>query len=106
MRIEYEQSGGYPGVRLTYRVDTDEVPRELAEEVVGLVKSSGIQDFHQQEAPSGSTRYRGALHYRLSILGDGAKRSFSFTDETVPAKLRPLLTLLQKLAIEQRRKGV
>jgi len=49
MRIDFECSGGYANIRLAYHVDTDELPQEVANEILELVESSGIFDLQQSE---------------------------------------------------------
>ena len=106
MRIDFECSGGYANLRLTYHVDTDELPQELAEELLRLVKSSGIFDLQQQsEVAPTSTGPPDVFFYKLSLYKGNRRKSLSFNDVTAPASLHPLLALLRKLALEQRQKG-
>ena len=42
MKIKFNSSGGYANLRLSYQVDTDEIPSQLAQELLALVDSSGL----------------------------------------------------------------
>jgi hypothetical protein len=105
MRIDFESSGGFANLQLTYRANTDELPQELAEELLKLIESSGFFDLQPGEVASTSPGPPDASSYRLSLSEGRRRNSLSFNDFTAPAQLRPLLERLQKLAIDQRRKG-
>jgi len=83
MHIDYECSGGYANIRLEYHTNTDELPQEVANELLSLVETS----------------------YRLSLYEGTWKKSLYLNDVTAPATLQPLLARLQELAWEQRRKS-
>jgi len=101
MRINFECSGGYLNLQLKYHVDTNELPRELAEELLGLVESSGVFDFQQD---STSTGFPDAISYKLSISQGGKTKSLMVNDATA-GTLHPLLARLYQLALYERRKA-
>ena len=105
MRIDFECSGGYANIRLTYHANTDELPQEVANEILGLVESSRIFDLQQSEVEPTSKGPPDVFFYRLSLYGGTMRKSLYFNDVTAPATLHPLLALLQELAWEQIRKG-
>jgi len=105
MHINFEFSGGYAYIKGKYRVNTDELSKEVAEELLRLVESSRIFDLQQSEVAPTASGPPDVFFYRLSII-EGKRRKFlSFSDVTVPASLHPLLALLRKLAMEQIGKG-
>lgn len=101
MRIDFEFSGGYANLRFEYHANTDELPEEVAKELLGLVESSGIFEIQQSEVATTSAGPPDVFFYRLSLYDAGRRISLSFNDVTAPVALHPLLALLRKLAIEQ-----
>ncbi|HZR83974.1 MAG TPA: protealysin inhibitor emfourin [Candidatus Binatia bacterium] len=104
MRIEFEMSGGYGGLfaksPLTYRVDVEALPEALRDELVGLVRSSAILD--EPIAPGTPSQARDLMTYRLRIADGERDVSVTLDDQSAPARIRPLLQRLQRLAIEAR----
>jgi hypothetical protein len=106
MRIDFESSGGLANLSLNYHTDTDTLPQEKADELKKLVKTSGFLDIQQNDIKSkGASGPPDVISYQLSIAEENKKKTLSFNDVTAPASLRPLLESLQKLAIDQKRKG-
>jgi hypothetical protein len=101
MRIDFEREGGYAPLRLEYHANTDELPQDIAEKLLDLVKSSGIMEIQQSEQAL-SKPFPDMFTYRLNLSEGESLRSFSFNDITIPASLHPLLELLQELALKQR----
>jgi len=105
MRIDFECSGGFANLWLTYRADTDELPQELTEELMRLVQGSGVFNLQPSEGAPTSSGRPDAFFYKLSLSEGSRKKTLSFNDVTAPATLHPLLAFLRKLALDQRRKG-
>lgn len=100
MRIDFEFSGGYAYIRAKYHANTDKLPKEVAEELLRLVESSGIFDLKQSEVAPTSAGPPDVFFYKLSLYEDGRSISLSFNDVTIPATVHPLLAFLRKLALE------
>ena len=105
MRIDFECSGGFAGLRLTYRADTNDLTKEVAEELMELIESSGFFDLEESEVAPSLAGPPDVFIYRLSLDEKGRRKSLSLNDVTAPPPMHRLLTLLRKLALEQRRKG-
>jgi len=107
MRIDFESSGGLANLQLSYHADTDSLPQEQAEELLRLVQSAGVFDLEQSTlTPKAANGPPDVFSYRLSLSDAGRQKALSFNDITAPASLQPLLGLLRKLALEQKRKGI
>jgi hypothetical protein len=104
MRIDFKCSGGFANLRLTYHADTNELPQELAEEILRLVESSGFFDIQKSEVVSTSSGPPDVFSYRISLSEGSKMQSLSCNDVTAPATLHPLLSFLRKLALKQGRK--
>jgi hypothetical protein len=103
MIIDFERSGGYANLRLRYRANTDELPLGVANDLRQLVDRSGILSLKPADLAPPSHDPPGAMRYRVAISQEGAVHSVELSDITVPPALRPLLTRLQELALEQKR---
>lgn len=104
MHIEFEISGGYANIDLTYRGDTDKLPPETANKLLGLIESSRVLELQQSEIAPGTAGPPDVFYYKLILYEGGQKKPLSFNDATVPDQLKPLLEFLQELAWERLRK--
>lgn len=103
MRIDFECSGGFANLRLTYHANTDELPQELAEEILRLVEISRFFDIQPSGVTSTSAGPPDVFSYQISLSEGNRKQSLSCNDVTAPATLHPLLALLRQIALDQRR---
>jgi len=103
--IDFEFFGGYANVQFKYHVDTDELPKEVSEELLRLIDSSGIFEIQQSEVTPTSAGPPDVFLYKLSLYDDGRRISLSLNDVTATENIHPLLALLRRLAIEQASKG-
>lgn len=104
MRIDFERSGGFANLLLTCHLNTDGMPQDQAEELVNLVKSSGVLDLQQSDvAPAAGGGVPDVFMYQLSLSESGKLKTLSFNDLTVPATMLPLLVFLQKRALDEKR---
>ena len=105
MLIDYESSGGYANLQLSYHANTDALPQEVADRISGLVESSGVFDLKQSDIVPSPSGPPDVFFYQLSLWDGSKQTNLSFNDVTAPASLRPLLSLLQKLAVDQKLTG-
>ncbi len=105
MRIDVEFSGGYANVRFTYHASTDELPNDVADELLRLVESGKVFEIQQSDVTPNSAGPPDVFFYRLSLREGGRRISLSFNDVTAPVTLHTLLALLRKLAMEKAMKG-
>ena len=105
MHIEYESSGGYANITLVYHANTDELPPEVASNLLRLIESSRVFELQQSDIASSKLGPPDVLSYKLTLHEEDKEKSLSFNDITAPKELRPLLTLLQDLAWEKAKKN-
>ena len=101
MHIDFESSGGYANIRTTYRGNTDELPKEIADKLINLVESSRVFELQESQVAPSSSGPPDLLNYKLTIQDRNRRTSLSFNDATTPDSLRELLTFLQELSREQ-----
>ncbi len=101
MVIDFICSGGFANLRLDYRANTDELPMGITKEILRLTGSSGIFDIQPNQITPSSVGPPDTILYQLTLTDGDRKTSLNFNDVTAPTELRPLLELLQKLAIQQ-----
>ena len=102
MRIEYKCSGGFGGLRLFYRGETDELPDEQAKELSDLVEAAGIFELTPKQLSQKSRRIPDDFACQLTVLKAGKRKTLSFDELGAPENLRRLSVHLRKLAIQQR----
>jgi hypothetical protein len=108
MQIDFASSGGFANLELAFRADTNTLPEEQAQELLRLIESSGVFDLKQDDLPSNPKAGAGppdVISYRLSLSESTKQNTLWFNDVTAPASVRPLLELLRKLALEEKKKG-
>ena len=102
MRIEYKCSGGFGGLRLAYRGETDDLPSEQAKELSDLVEAAGIFELTPKQLSKKSTTIPDDFSCQLTVLKAGKRKTLSFNELGAPANLRRLSVHLRKLAIQQK----
>jgi hypothetical protein len=108
MLIDFSSSGGFANLALAYRVDTNTLPEEQAKELESLVESSEVFNLEQDDTtpqPEAAAGPPDVIAYRLTVSDGGRQRTIWFNDVNAPASVRPLLTKLRTLALEQRKKA-
>lgn len=101
MRIEYQCSGGYGGLRLTYQCETDAMPAAEAKTILDLIEAARVLELSPKQVTSKSRSIPDDFVCRLTLSTGKAKKSLSFNELGAPESLRRLSTHLRKLAIQQ-----
>ena len=100
MKISFERTGGFAGMRMAITVDADSLPNPDATALRKLVTDA---DFFNLAVPSAGKVIPDGFQYAITIEGDGKQRTIQITDAAIPDKLRPLLEDLSARARSQRR---
>ena len=92
MRIHFERSGGFAGLRLQHELDTASLPPAEADEVARMVDSARFFELPQaiRATQPGADRFL----YKLSVDSGTQKHSVEVDDAATPENLRPLLKWL------------
>ncbi len=104
MLIDFESSGGYANLQLSYHADTDTLPPDVAADISRLVESAGVFDIKQADVAPSPSGPPDVFTYRLSLRDGSRQTTLMLNDVTAPASLHPLLALLRKLAVEEKLK--
>jgi hypothetical protein len=95
MRINFERSGGFVGMRITATIDTESLPADEAAELRQLVESAGFFDLPPTIS---STTGADQFTYVLTVESESRQHRVEVKDGGVPPSLRPLLQRLTSLA--------
>ncbi len=101
MRIDFERSGGFAGMRMTTTVDTESLSSEETRELFELVEGAGFFELPAKissESP-GADRFQ----YKLTIEAEGRQHTVETGEAAVPEKLRALIQKLTMMARKARR---
>jgi hypothetical protein len=96
MRIHFERTGGFAGMRIAATVDTESLPPEEARELHQLVADASFFDLPPvMTAPTpGADQFQ----YKLTVEAKGRQHTVEVGDATVVETLWPLLRRLTVLA--------
>jgi Emfourin len=94
MRIDFEQTGGFAGMRLAAAFDTATLPADQASALQKLVDAAHFFDLPAQMPPPANAADQ--FHYHMTIEAAG-KRHTVDVDESSAS--RPLQALLQQLTL-------
>ena len=97
MRIEFERTGGFAGVRLTAALDTAALPPDEAADLEALVAAAGF--FGLPPALAAARRQPDRFHYRLRVTARRAAHAVEVDEEALPPALRPLVERLTAAAL-------
>lgn len=105
MKIDFTRSGGFAGMRLAVRIDTDTLPSTEADRLRLLIEEGRFFNLPaslKSNLPGGDR-----FQFRIKVE-EGGKRKEVFADEAVvPETLRPLIDYLTDWArSSQKRKTV
>ncbi|MGR9117044.1 MAG: protealysin inhibitor emfourin [Gammaproteobacteria bacterium] len=97
IKIIFERSGGFAGLRIKTEMDTGSLAIEQATAIHNMIQEAGFFDLPAVVAASklGADRFQ----YNLTIEENGKRHSVVIHDnETMPESLKPLLRHLTELA--------
>ncbi|MCX6081059.1 MAG: hypothetical protein NTW32_16135 [Chloroflexi bacterium] len=91
MKIQFERTGGFMGLRLAVDLDLDDLPPDDAETLRKLVEAADI--FHLTQQPE-THAMRDGFQYSINVDYDHEQHSTLVTDSTLSETLRPLVNEL------------
>lgn len=96
MKINFERTGGFAGIRMTAMLDTELMHQEEASHLEKMVDVSNFFDLPEiLSAPEKGADY---FQYRLTVELERQKHTVEVSEACVPDELRPLLNLMMEEA--------
>jgi hypothetical protein len=100
--IDYKCSGGFGGLRLTYKGETDALPAAEAKKLLDLIEAANVFELDPKQASHKSRNIPDDFACRLTLSTAGKKKTLSFNELGAPETLRRLSVHLRKLAIKKK----
>lgn len=96
MRIHFERTGGFAGMRLSTTVDSDELPEPQAEKLKDAVQNTSFFELpdHLDQGGSGADRFS----YHITVEQEGRSHSVVAPESALDDALRDLVQFLESLA--------
>jgi hypothetical protein len=102
MRIDYERTGGFAGMRFAATIDTTTLPVDQAAELQGLIDKAHFFDLPAKiPAPP---NVADQFNYRVTIEATGKRHTVEAGDASASPELQALLQQLTLLARSMRGK--
>ena len=101
MHIDYQCSGGFGGLGLAYKGETDALPPAEAKMLLDLIKAANVFDLGPEKISQKSRPIPDDFVCRLTLSKAGKKKTLSFNELGAPENLRRLSVHLRKLAIKK-----
>ncbi len=96
MKIVVERSGGFAGIRQTHTVSTDQMPKNEADHLTGLVQQSGFYQLPSVIRSTGPGADR--FQYQITVDSERGTHSVQVDEGAVSPQLQPLLDWLKNYA--------
>ena len=101
MRIEFERSGGFAGLRLAATIEADSLSVEEAEELCRLVEEAGFFDLSARIA--GPEAQPDQFMYKITVETEARQHTVQLENTAPAPELQPLLDWLSRAARRRRR---
>ncbi len=102
IRIQYERTGGFAGLKLATRFELDDLPDEQEKQLRDLLDELDFFELPVQILPArpGIDQFT----HKIEVESKKGKHSVLTTDSVAPEKLRELIELLNAIARTRRNK--
>jgi hypothetical protein len=96
MKISYQRTGGFAGMKISYELITENLLFEDAEELNQLLIESDF--FNLPDQISAQNMGNDQFQHRLTVEAEERQHSVEFSDAAVPENLWPLLNQIRILS--------
>ena len=100
--IEYQCSGGFGGLRLTYQGEVEALSAAETKMLKDLIDAAAVFDLSQKQIAQKSRSIPDDFSCRLTVSTAEKTKTLSFNELSAPEDLRRLSVHLRKLAIQQK----
>jgi hypothetical protein len=101
LRVFFERSGGFAGIRIATTIDAANLSPEQVEKLKQLIQDADF--FHLPAVIASHPPQPDRFQYKIEVDQDGQQHVVVVGEASIPAGLRPLVTWLMDLA--KRRTG-
>lgn len=101
MRIRFERSGGFTNIPLRAQLDSDQMPRDRAQELERLVERARPFDQPAESSPAATTP--DDFQYEMTIEDGGRSRALRTSDTAAADDLKLLFDFLADEALRKLR---
>ena len=102
MRIDFDRSGGFAGIRLSATLDTDALAAQQAAQLQNLIDDADFFGLPGRLMPE--TAMPDAFEYHVQISSAHRTHAIVAAEGSIPDGLRPLLDYLTSLSILYKQK--
>lgn len=95
MRVYFERSGGFTGLRLKTAVDTADLPAEDAQEWEKCLAEAEFFNSPSRPQPEAAAD---SFTYKLTVVTGEQEHTAAWSEENTPEQLRPMLRKLTAMA--------
>ena len=104
MRISIERTGGLAGITVTTTVDPEDLPPGEAKKLRQMLEDADLFNLPAKIASRSPQPDR--FQYELNLRDGGRQHTVLVSEEVMPAKLKPLVTLLMEAAKGKRKEKI
>ncbi|MGI0010998.1 MAG: protealysin inhibitor emfourin [Nitrosopumilaceae archaeon] len=101
MKIHFERSGGFAGIRTELTLDTDSLPTTEAHNLQRMVENSKFFDIPAKLLqPTKGADY---FQYKITVEKDGQKHTVEAAELTMKPELKPFVDFLSRALMKKHR---
>lgn len=93
-RVQFVQTGGFAGLKLTADLDTADLPPDEATALDQLIDAALAESAQSPEGQPPDLRVRDAQQYEVTVIGEGDPTVLQASDPHLPPAFRALVTQL------------
>jgi hypothetical protein len=104
MKIYFERSGGFAGIRMNTEIDIHSLPPDEAHKIQGMIDNA--KEFFDLKESSSQPPKRAADYFKYKVTvqteEEEKQNTIETNDITMPSNLRPLINYLIEKATKKR----
>lgn len=93
MRIYYERTGGFAGIRHATTLDTRKLSDVRMQELRRLIEEANFFELPRKVPPE-TSKAVDRFHYKLTVTTEKRRHTVEAEEDVVPGELRPLIRWL------------
>lgn len=94
MRVFFERTGGFAGIRMTKTIDIDTLPKSERNQLQLLIEAADF--FKLPENITSANSQPDCFHYTITVEKGQQQHTVRVSEQAVPDTLRPFLEWLMK----------